>query len=128
MSKINAEEQHFDFSVIDKVVEQAVVYDIRDIATDSEVEIKAVDTLAECSENDVIIDIRSFEEQDDKPLVIADRKIINLPFFKLASQFPDLDQTKHYLLYCDHGVMSKLQALYLQDAGYHNVKVYRPTL
>jgi thiamine biosynthesis protein ThiI len=34
--------------------------------------------------------------------------------------------TKYYLLYCDYGVMSKLQALYLIDNGYTNVKVYRP--
>jgi thiamine biosynthesis protein ThiI len=126
LSKVIAEEQHFDFSIIDKVVAQTVVGDIRDIATESEAEINAVETLTECAENDVIIDIRSPEEEEDNPLDLADREVITLPFFKLAGGFAELDQSKQYLLYCDHGVMSKLQALYLLDSGYHNVKVYRP--
>ena len=49
-----------------------------------------------------------------------------MPFFKLGTQFGDLDQSKVYLLYCERGVMSRLQALYLRDQGFHNVKVYRP--
>ncbi|MBP7664561.1 MAG: tRNA 4-thiouridine(8) synthase ThiI, partial [Shewanella sp.] len=49
-----------------------------------------------------------------------------IPFFKLATQFADLDKQKTYLLYCERGVMSKLQALYLIEQGYTNVKVYRP--
>ena len=53
-------------------------------------------------------------------------EIQHLPFYKLATQFGDLDKSKDYLLYCDQGVMSKLQALYLAGAGFTNVKVYRP--
>jgi tRNA uracil 4-sulfurtransferase len=43
-----------------------------------------------------------------------------------ATQFGDLDQSKTYLLYCERGVMSRLQALYLLEQGFNNVKVYRP--
>ena len=53
-------------------------------------------------------------------------EVKTIPFFKLATQFADLDKSKTYLLYCDRGVMSKLQALYLIEQGHHNVKVYRP--
>ena len=51
--------------------------------------------------------------------------MIHLPFYKLSTQFGDLDQSKTYLLYCERGVMSKLQALYLKEQGFDNVKVYR---
>ena len=76
--------------------------------------------------NAVIVDIRSPEEEEDKPLELGDVEVKHIPFYKLSTQFGDLDMTKEYLLYCDHGVMSKLQALYLLDNGFKNVKVYRP--
>ena len=66
------------------------------------------------------------EEHDDKPLVVEGREIMHIPFFKLATAFGDLPKEKTYLLYCDRGVMSKLQALYLKEKGFANVKVYRP--
>jgi thiamine biosynthesis protein ThiI len=125
-SKVNAEEAHFDFTIIDKVVAQTAIYDIRDIGNESEAEIHAVDTLSDLDKNDVILDIRSPDEQEESPLVIENIVVKHLPFYKISSQFSQLDQTKQYLLYCDHGVMSKLQTLYLHDLGFVNVKVYRP--
>ena len=126
LSKVEAEEANFDFSILDKVVEEVRVSDIRDIGKDSEEEIHAVDTLDNIPENSVLLDIRSPEEEDENPLDIDGVEIKHLPFYKLATQFGDLDKTKDYLLYCDQGVMSKLQALYLLGAGFTNVKVYRP--
>jgi thiamine biosynthesis protein ThiI len=126
VSKVNAEEAHFDFTIIDKVVAQTAIYDIRDIGNESEAEIHAVDTLSDLDKNDVILDIRSPDEQEESPLVIENIVVKHLPFYKISSQFSQLDQTKQYLLYCDHGVMSKLQTLYLHDLGFVNVKVYRP--
>jgi thiamine biosynthesis protein ThiI len=126
LSKIEAEEENFDFTILDKVVEETRVYDIRDIEKDSEEEIHAVDTVAEISGDAIVLDIRSPEEEDDNPLDIENVEVKHLPFYKLAAQFSDLDQNKEYLLYCDQGVMSKLQALYLIGDGYKNVKVYRP--
>lgn len=98
----------------------------RDIGNESEAEIHAVDTLSDLDKNDVILDIRSPDEQEESPLVIENIVVKHLPFYKISSQFSQLDQTKQYLLYCDHGVMSKLQTLYLHDLGFVNVKVYRP--
>ena len=74
----------------------------------------------------MVLDIRSPDEEDIHPLNIDGVEIKHLPFYKLATQFGDLDQSKEYLLYCERGVMSRLQALYLKDLGYPNVKVYRP--
>ena len=127
LSKIEAEEANFDFSILDKVISETRVFDIRDIGQETEAEIKAVDMVEQIAEGTVIVDIRSPEEEENNPLEIENVEVKHLPFYKLATQFGDLDQSKEYLLYCDHGVMSKLQALFLIDNGYKNVKVYRPT-
>ena len=73
---------------------------------------------------DIILDIRSPEEADETPLAIEGHEVIHLPFYKLNSQFANLDQSKNYVLYCARGVMSKLQALYLKEQGFNNVKVF----
>lgn len=126
LSKVEAEEANFDFSILDKVIEDARIYDIRDIGKESEEEIHAVDTLDNIPDNAIVLDIRSPEEEDENPLALDDVEILHIPFYKLSTQFGDLDKSKDYLLYCDQGVMSKLQALYLLGAGFTNVKVYRP--
>ncbi|MFT7009117.1 MAG: thiamine biosynthesis protein ThiI [Colwellia sp.] len=126
LSKVEEEEGHFDFDILDKVVRETRIFDIRDIGKETEEEIRAVDLIENIPENAVIVDIRSPEETEDKPLELDDVEIKEIPFYKLSTQFGDLDMSKDYLLYCDHGVMSKLQALYLIDNGYTNVKVYRP--
>jgi thiamine biosynthesis protein ThiI len=126
ISKVEAEEDNFDFGILDKVVSETRVFDIRDIGKDTEAEIKAVDLVENISKNAIVVDIRSPEEEDDSPLALDNVEVKHIPFYKLATQFGDLDMSKDYLLYCDHGVMSKLQALYLIDNGFKNVKVYRP--
>ncbi|WP_448212089.1 tRNA uracil 4-sulfurtransferase ThiI [Colwellia sp. MEBiC06753] len=126
LSKIEAEEQNFDFSILERVVENARVFDIRDIGQETEQEVHAVQELSAIDANTVIVDIRSPEEEDEKPLELDGVEVIHIPFFKLGTQFGDLDKSKQYLLYCDRGVMSKLQALYLHDNGFNNVHVYRP--
>ncbi|HCH70776.1 MAG TPA: tRNA 4-thiouridine(8) synthase ThiI [Colwellia sp.] len=126
LSKVEEEEGNFNFDILDKVVSETRVYDIRDIGKESEEEIHAVDLVENISDNAIVLDIRSPDETDEKPLELDGVEVKHIPFYKLATQFGDLDVTKDYLLYCDHGVMSKLQALYLLDNGFKNVKVYRP--
>ncbi len=67
-SKIEAEEEKFDFSILDKVVEEANNVDIREIAQQTEQEVVEVETVNGFGPNDVILDIRSIDEQEDKPL------------------------------------------------------------
>ena len=126
MKKIDKEEAKFDFSLIEQVVENANVLDIRDIDTAAHEQVAEVESVADFSANDVLLDIRSPEEEEETPLVVAGVETVHLPFFKLATQFETLPQDKTYLLYCARGVMSQLQALYLKEAGFDNVKVYRP--
>ncbi|WP_294910974.1 tRNA uracil 4-sulfurtransferase ThiI [Tatumella sp. UBA2305] len=125
-SRIHAEEENFDFSVLERVVQEASNLDIREIAEQATRDVVEVETVAAFGENDTILDIRSIDEQDDRPLKADNVKIQSLPFYKLGSQFASLDQSRTWLLYCDRGVMSRLQALYLREQGYTNVKVYRP--
>ena len=126
MKKIEKEEAKFDLSLIEKVVLEANVLDIRDVAKAAQEEVVEVESVTDFTENDVILDIRSSDEEEESPLDIAGVTIEHLPFFKLASGFEKLPQDKTYLLYCERGVMSQLQALYLKEAGFDNVKVYRP--
>ncbi|QEH08868.1 tRNA 4-thiouridine(8) synthase ThiI [Histophilus somni] len=121
--KIEQEESYFDFSVLESAVQNAQYLDIRQIAEQTKKEVSEVDEITVLSANDVILDIRSPEEVDDKPLEISGQNIILMPFYKLSSHFAELDQSKNYVLYCERGVMSKLQALYLREKGFDNVKV-----
>lgn len=73
-----------------------------------------METVSQLQSNDIILDIRSSEEADENPLKWENQTIITMPFYKLSSQFSELDQSKRYVLYCERGVMSKLQALYLK--------------
>ncbi|ACA31119.1 tRNA uracil 4-sulfurtransferase ThiI [Histophilus somni] len=121
--KIEQEESYFDFSVLESAVQNAQYLDIRQIAEQTKKEVSEVDEITVLSANEVILDIRSPEEVDDKPLEISGQNIILMPFYKLSSHFAELDQSKNYVLYCERGVMSKLQALYLREKGFDNVKV-----
>lgn len=124
-AKIEAEEEKFDFSILDNVVENAKNMDIRRIAEETVQQVTEVEMVSEFGTNDVILDIRSPEEQETSPLKMDGIDVKELPFYKLSTQFGDLDKTKTYLLYCDRGMMSRLQALYLREQGFENVKVYR---
>lgn len=123
---IEAEEAKFDFSILDDVVYNARQMDIRDIAKESQEAVPEVEMVADVQDAAVVLDIRSTEEEDEQPLEIEGVEVTHIPFYKLSTKFGDLDQSKTYLLYCAQGVMSRLQALYLKEQGFDNVKVYRP--
>ncbi|OEF23922.1 tRNA uracil 4-sulfurtransferase ThiI [Vibrio rumoiensis] len=125
-AKLEKEELNFDFNILEQVVANARVMDIRDIEKESQEQAPEVEQVAEIAAESIVLDIRSPDEEDMNPLKIDGVEIKHLPFYKLATQFGDLEQSKEYLLYCDRGVMSRLQALYLKDLGFNNVKVYRP--
>ncbi|MEZ9200009.1 tRNA uracil 4-sulfurtransferase ThiI [Shewanella sp. 10N.286.54.B9] len=126
LAKVEAEEAKFSDDLIDRVIQDAVIIDIKEIAIQMDTKITEAETVAAISADEVIIDVRAPEEEEKDPLAIEGIEIKTIPFYKLATQFADLEKDKTYLLYCDRGVMSKLQALYLQEQGYSNVKVYRP--
>ena len=122
--KIETEERNFDFSILESAVQNAQYLDIRQIAEQTEKEVVSLDAVSVLEQNDVILDIRSPEETDENPLELENQQVVLMPFYKLSSRFGELDQNKNYVLYCERGVMSKLQALYLKENGFTNVKVF----
>ena len=125
LDKVLAEEAKFDFAILDRVVSETRWMDIRAIAEETQERVQEVETVQALAADEVIVDIRSPDEHEERPFSVEGHAVLHLPFYKLATQFGDLDQSKSYLLYCEKGVMSKLQALYLKEKGFNNVKVYR---
>lgn len=126
LEKIEFEESKLDFSIIERVVDEAKMRDILSIAKEAEQETQYVTNVDVLPPDCVVLDIRNAEEQEHAPLLIPGVAVKHIPFFKLATQFPLLAQDKAYFLYCDRGVMSQLQALLLHENGYSQVQVYRP--
>ncbi|XZQ55040.1 MAG: tRNA uracil 4-sulfurtransferase ThiI [Arsenophonus sp.] len=126
--KIEEQEMNFDFSLLDHAINTAEYIDIRHIACDFQDEIAEIEVVNTFSINDIILDIRSPDEQEARPLKLLNVNIKSLPFYNLNSQFSKLSNQKSYLLYCERGLMSRLQVLYLHKEGFRNVKVYRPLI
>ncbi|KXI30814.1 tRNA uracil 4-sulfurtransferase ThiI [Paraglaciecola hydrolytica] len=126
LSKIEEEESKLDFNLLERAIMLAKMRDIRTIAEETEQETQVVASVDVLPVDSIVLDIRSPDEQDEKPLLLPNVTVMHIPFFKLASQFPLLDTDKKYFLYCDRGVMSQLQALLLHEQGYDKVQVYRP--
>ena len=106
---IKAEEEKFDFDVLDTVIDNARIMDVRDIDTQAKQELKEAESVADLPHGSVVVDIRSPEEEDASPLDIEGIEVIHLPFFRLATKFGDLPKDTDYYLYCDRGVMSQQQ-------------------
>jgi thiamine biosynthesis protein ThiI len=126
LAKIEAEELKLSEDLIESIVAQAKVIDIKEIAIEMDTQIAEAETVVAIDAQEIVVDIRAQDEEELKPLNLPDQEVKKIPFFKLSTQFAELDKSKTYLLYCERGVMSKLQALYLIEQGYTNVKVYRP--
>ncbi|MBW8191801.1 tRNA 4-thiouridine(8) synthase ThiI [Neiella marina] len=125
LSKVIAEEAKMNLNLIDEVVYRAKVEDIRDVLKEKPAQ-QEVDILASLPPQAHVIDVRNDVEVEAQPLELEDAFVTHIPFFKLGTKFAELDTSVDYYLYCDRGVMSRLQAIHLQEAGHQNVKVYRP--
>ena len=126
LSEVDATEAAFDSAILQRVVREAKILDIRTVEYQAEQQARTVAVEDVLPADAVVLDIRSPDETETKPLQLHSHQVQQIPFFRLASQFPQLDQSKQYYCYCERGVMSRLQALLLQEMGYQNVAVYRP--
>tara|TARA_R110002126_G_scaffold10245_84_gene46810 strand:- start:724 stop:2187 length:1464 start_codon:yes stop_codon:yes gene_type:complete len=126
LADVTENESKLDMDLLQHVVNSAKVLDIRTIDFQAEQEAHVVTELTELTDNAVILDIRSPEETEQAPFDDVGIPVVELPFFRLASQFAKLDASRHYYCYCSKGVMSRLQAVLLHEQGYSNVSVYRP--
>ncbi|SFV64546.1 tRNA S(4)U 4-thiouridine synthase (former ThiI) / Rhodanese-like domain required for thiamine synthesis [hydrothermal vent metagenome] len=119
--RMEKEAKRFDYTVLDKAVENAqhiYVDEILDDVTNN----TAIEVVTKLDENVVVIDIRAEDE-----CIQTSCESIKIPFHRLKSEFKKLPKDKEYLLYCEKGIMSQLHAQYLRDAeNAKNVRVYRP--
>lgn len=122
---ILSEESKFDFTVLDASIANAISMDIHDIAKITPHFEHNIAVIQTPGKNDVIIDIRSHDDQEEYPLVISGTSVLTIPFYKLGGCFSELDPSKQYWLYCDQGVMSKLQAAYLHELGFKNIGIFK---
>ncbi len=76
--------------------------------------------------DDVIIDVRHPFEGEKSPLELTNNEVIRIPFYELNRQVADLPADRQYLLYCEHGTMSRMHAGHLRAEGHDNIKVYAP--
>lgn len=126
LAEVEASEAKCDPTVLEQVIANTKVLDIRTIEYQAEQQARTVTTEDIIPANAIVLDIRAPDETDATPLHLHSHQVLEIPFFRLASQFPELDQTKQYYCYCERGVMSRLQTLLLQEMGFTNVAVYRP--
>ncbi len=126
LAQVEAAEALFDPTVLSEVIAQTKVLDIRTIEYQAEQQARTVATEDILPTDAIVLDIRATDETEAKPLQLLSHQVIEIPFFRLANKFPELDQSRQYYCYCERGVMSRLQALLLQEMGHHNVAVYRP--
>ena len=119
--RMEREAKRFDYTVLDKAVEDAqhiYVDEILDDVTNN----TAIEVVSELDDNIVVIDIRAEDE-----CIETSCESIKIPFHRLKTEFKKLPKDKEYLLYCEKGIMSQLHAQYLRDAeDAKNVRVYRP--
>ncbi|NVJ51274.1 MAG: tRNA 4-thiouridine(8) synthase ThiI [Gammaproteobacteria bacterium] len=122
LSAIEEAEAQFDFSVLEEAITNRRLQSIEKVldGVDTDTSVSCVQVP---SVDDVVIDIRHPEEQEQNPLQLTNNKIIKIPFYSLATRFKELPDANNYLLYCDKGVMSKVQAHHLNLNGFTNVKV-----
>ncbi len=118
-------EGDFNNEVLEQALEAAKVEPIDKMRWQPTLEMEQSLNLAIDKKQALIIDVRHPHEAELAPLVVQNHEVLEMPFYSLNRKFSGLDQSKEYLLYCDKGVMSKMHALHLADAGFKNVGVYR---
>lgn len=125
LEKVLQEEKNIDFSIIDKAIDTREILKIDQVLSDSN-DIFHIETVYIPWNNQVVIDLREEQEYKDSPLILEWIDVMNIPFFDINHDFPNLDQSKEYLFYCDKGIMSKSHGEFLYSKWYKNIKIYKP--
>ncbi|WP_163559500.1 tRNA uracil 4-sulfurtransferase ThiI [Halomonas sp. NO4] len=129
--KVLAAEQDFDFRVLEDAIAAATSTRsdrLLESETDgSEFDVRIVEGTAALADQGPVsvIDIRPPEEREADPLDLPQVEQLAIPFYELQAQADSLPHDREYLLYCDQGVMSRMQALHLADRGLTHFGVLR---
>lgn len=125
IERINAEEQRFDFAVLDRAFASRRQQNIEEVMEQADQQIK-VEVLSVPLTDAVIIDIRHPDEEELSPLQVDGVSVEKIPFYQLGKRMGQLNPNTRYMLYCAKGVMSRLHAELLHEQGHTNVLVYKP--
>ena len=124
--RIEREESGFDFAVLEAAVADASIQLITEIAFDEDSGTDEISVKSEPGPGDIVIDIRHETDRGALPPVlrsIAEAQLLHIPFYRLRGDLEKLDRDTHYLLYCERGMISRLHAAHLKDAGFGNIAV-----
>lgn len=123
--KIEAEENNFNFDVLDEAIANARIERIQHVLRSAE-GVTEIDLVQIPAANDLIVDIRHPQEEEDAPLHLTNNEIVKIPFYQLINKIEELPKDRNILLYCAKGTMSQLHAEQLKQNGLDNVKVFKP--
>ena len=124
LDRVEAQELKFDMAILDRAMANKRQTRIDRLAHE-ELERVDVEVLSVPLAQSTIVDIRHPGEEELAPLEVH-VPVIKIPFYELHSRASELVQGHTYMLYCGKGVMSRLHASHLLDAGELDVKVYAP--
>jgi thiamine biosynthesis protein ThiI len=122
--RIEREEERFDFAVLDQAIADSVLANIDEIARSDQQQTE-IPVLRDVPIGSIVLDIRHPDEESRKPLQIDGAHIQLLPFYQLHKRHIELDKNQQYLLYCERGVMSALQAQFLHGVGFMKAGVLK---
>jgi len=123
--KVAAEEERFDFAVLDQAIENTKIERIQDVLK-SKTGIADVELVSTPSTDAMIVDIRHPQEEEAAPLHLTNNEIRKIPFFLLNRELDSLPKDRDILLYCAKGTMSQIHAQELMANGMTNIKVFKP--
>lgn len=126
VADVLAEEENFDFSLLDEAIENRKNSRVTDILDHVQNESEEIEFKNFPTDNDIIIDIRDPETIKKSPLKVDGREVLEIPFYDINNEFAKLDQSNKYLLSCEKWVLSKLHGLYLLEKWFTNVAVFKP--
>ncbi|WP_373183353.1 tRNA uracil 4-sulfurtransferase ThiI [Halomonas campaniensis] len=132
--QLEAAEADFDFAILDAAIAAAETTLSHRLAAPDMAQpaprpatVPTVDSPGElvAAEDVSVIDIRSPQDREASPLALPGVPSLAIPFYELQQRADDLPEDRRYLLYCDQGVMSRMQALHLHDRGLTHFGIYR---
>jgi thiamine biosynthesis protein ThiI len=124
LERIQREETRFDFAVLQQAIADSVSTNIDQI-TRTQQQADNIHVFYEAPAGSVILDIRHPDEEQRKPLALPGAVVQTLPFYQLHKRHTELDRQTHYLLYCERGVMSRLQAEFLRGQDFPHISVFQ---
>ena len=86
---------------------------------------KSIRSVAASEPEELVIDVRRRSVVEELSVPLCTSIILQIPFFTLLAKLHELNPSQNYLIYCDKGIMSRLQANILWEKGFHKVGILK---